>query len=121
LENGENISNKKYEEYVRKIIKLMFILSLKIIPNFYNQQNINTEHLINFYKNLLKLGIIKKIDTPIYSSIFKETKKEKGFKIDIVFELEKNKIIKFIKKYSKIVLLMKRTKMLMKKSLALWK
>ena len=103
LENGENISNKKYEEYVRKLMKLMFILSLKIIPNFYNQQNINTEHLINFYKNLLKLGIIKKIDTPIYSSIFKETKKEKGFKIDIVFELEKNKIIKFIKKYSKIV------------------
>ena len=103
LENGENISNKKYVEYVRKLMKLMFILSLKIIPNFYNQQNINTEHLINFYKNLLKLGIIKKIDTPIYSSIFKETKKEKGFKIDIVFELEKNKIIKFIKKYSKIV------------------
>ena len=103
LKNDENLSEKKYENYVRKIIKLMFILSLKIMPNFFNQQNIDIKHLINFYKTLLKLGIIKKIDTPIYSSIFEGTKKEKRFKIDIVFELEKNKIIKFIKKYCKIV------------------
>ena len=126
LKNDENLSEKKYENYVRKIIKLMFILSLKIMPNFFNQQNIDIKHLINFYKTLLKLGIIKKIDTPIYSSIFEGTKKEKRFKIDIVFELEKNKIIKFIKKYgklffSKIILLMKMTKMLKKKSHVLWK
>ena len=103
LEEGENLSGKAYEEYARKVIKLMFIISLKIIPNFFNPQNIVTEYIINFYKTLLESGIIKQIDTPICSSIFEETKKEKNLEIDIVFELKKNEIIKFVKKYSKII------------------
>ena len=67
LEEGENLSGKAYEEYARKVLKLMFILSLKNVPDFKNPQNIVTEHIIDFYKNLLESGKIEKIDTPIGS------------------------------------------------------
>ena len=105
LEEGENLSGKAYEEYARKVLKLMFILSLKNVPDFKNPQNIVTEHIIDFYKNLLESGKIEKIDTPIGSLIFEESKKEKHFEIDIVLELKKNEIIKFVKKYGKIIFL----------------
>ena len=103
LEEGENSSGKAYEEYARKVLKLMFILSLKNVPDFKNPQNIVTEHIIDFYKNLLESGKIEKIDTPIGSLIFEESKKEKHFEIDIVLELKKKEIIKFVKKYGKII------------------
>ena len=103
LEEGENLSGKAYEEYARKVLKLMFILSLKNVPDFKNPQNIVTEHIIDFYKNLLESGKIEKIDTPIGSLIFEESKKEKHFEIDIVLELKKKEIIKFVKKYGKII------------------
>lgn len=105
LEEGENLSGKAYEEYARKVLKLMFILSLKNVPDFKNPQNIVTEHIIDFYKNLLESGKIEKIDTPIGSLIFEESKKEKHFEIDIVLELKKKEIIKFVKKYGKIIFL----------------
>ena len=103
LEDEENLSDHEYKEYARKTIKLMYILSLKTVPTFQNPKNIYTEYIINFYKGSLKSGIIKKIDTPIYSSIFEETQKEKHFEIDIVYELTKKEIIKFVKKYDKII------------------
>jgi len=103
LEEEENLSGHAYEEYARKTIKLMYVLSLKTVPTFQNPKNISTEHIINFYKDSLKSGIIEKIDTPIYSSIFEETQKEKHFEIDIVYELTKKEIIKFVKKYDKII------------------
>jgi hypothetical protein len=78
----------------------MFILSIKIVPIFDNPQKIATEPIIAFYKKQLELGVINKIDTPIGSSIFEQTKKDKHFEIDIVFELKKNEIIKFIEKYN---------------------
>ena len=101
LEEGENLSGKSYEDYARKIVKLMFILSLKIVPDFKNPQSISTNNLINFYKSLLELGKIKSIDTPIGSSIFEEIKKH--LEIDIAFELKKKDIMKFVHKYDKII------------------
>ena len=100
LEEGEILSGDSYEEYARKTIKLMFILSIKIVPIFDNPQKIATEPIIAFYKKQLELSVINKIDTPIGSSIFEQTKKDKHFEIDIVFELKKNEIIKFIEKYN---------------------
>ena len=103
MEDEENLSDHEYKEYARKTIKLMYILSLKTVPTFQNPKNIYTEYIINFYKGSLKSGIIKKIDTPICFSIFEETQKEKQFEIDIVYELTKKEIIKFVKKYDKII------------------
>ena len=100
LEEGEILSGNSYEEYARKTIKLMFILSIKKVPIFYNPQKIVTDSIIDFYKSQIKLGVINKIDTPIDSSIFEQTKKDKHFEIDIVVELKKNEIIKFIEKFS---------------------
>jgi hypothetical protein len=74
LEEGEILSGDSYEEYARKTIKLMFILSIKIVPIFDNPQKIATEPIIAFYKKQLELGVINKIDTPIGSSIFEQTK-----------------------------------------------
>jgi hypothetical protein len=99
LEEEDSLSGNAYEEYAKKIIKLMLILSIKKMPIFYNPQKIETNSLIFFYLKQLNLGKIKIIDTPIKYSLFDKTKKNKHFEIDIVFELKKNEIINFIDKF----------------------
>ena len=99
LEEEDSLSGNVYEEYAKKIIKLMFILSIKKMPIFYNPQKIETDYLINFYLKQCKLGKIKIIDTPIKYSLLDITKKNKHFEIDIVFELKKSEILNFIDKF----------------------
>ena len=89
LEEEDSLSGNAYKEYAKKIIKLMFILSIKKMPIFYNPQKIETDFLITFYLKQLTLGKIKIIDTPIKYSLFDKTKKNKHFEIDIVFELQR--------------------------------
>ena len=99
LEEEDNLSGNAYEEYAKKIIKLMFILSIKKMPIFNNPQKIEVDFLIYFYLKQFKLGTIKMIDTPIKKLLFDKTKKNKHFEIDIVFELNKIEIINFIDKF----------------------
>jgi len=99
LKEKESLSGNAYEEYARKILKLMFILSIKKMPIFFNPQNIDTDYLIQFYLKQYKLSKVKLIDTPIKKLLFDKIKKNKQMEINIVFELKKNKIAIFIDKF----------------------
>ena len=48
LEEGDSLSCNTYEEYARKILKLMLILSIKKMTILYNPQNIEIDCLIQF-------------------------------------------------------------------------
>jgi len=99
LEEEDSLSGNAYEEYARKTIKLMLMLSIKKMPIFYNPQKIETDYLIQFCLKQYKLGKVKLIDTPIKELLFDKTKKNKHMEIDIVFELKKNEITNFIDKF----------------------
>jgi len=99
LEEEDSLSGNAYEEYARKTIKLMLILSIKKMPIFYNPQKIEIDYLIQFYLKQYILNKVKLIDTPIKELLFDKTKKNKNMEIDIVFELKKNEITNFIDKF----------------------
>ena len=98
LEDEENLSGKTYEEYVRKTIKLMFLLAVKKLYSFKNPKNIGVFDIQHFYMNLVQSGFLQEIDIPLISLNFKENK---CFEADIVFELTNKELKYFVNKFTK--------------------
>ena len=74
LEDEENLSGKTYEEYIRKTIKLMFLLAIKKIYSFKNPKNIDIFDIQHFYMNLKQSGFLREIDIPLVALNYKENK-----------------------------------------------
>ena len=98
LEDEENLSGKTYEEYVRKTIKLMFLLAVKKLYSFKNPKNIDIFDIQHFYMNLVQSGFLQEIDIPLINLNFKENK---CFEADIVFELTNKELKYFVNKFTK--------------------
>jgi hypothetical protein len=98
------MDGKTYEEYYRKILKIMFLITIKKEIFFENPQKISFSDIINFYsKNAFRYKL--KINGPI-KNILNDNIQE-GNELDIVYSLKYKELINISEKFQKYFLLNK--------------
>jgi hypothetical protein len=104
LEELEEMDGKAYEDYCRKILKIMFLITIKKEIFFENPQKISFSNIINFYsKNAFRYKL--KINGPI-KNILNDNIQE-GNELDIVYSLKYKELINISEKFQKYFLLNK--------------
>ena len=104
LEELEEMDGKAYEDYCRKILKIMFLITIKKEIFFENPQKISFSDIINFYsKNAFRYKL--KINGPI-KNILNDNIQE-GNELDIVYSLKYKELINISEKFQKYFLLNK--------------
>jgi len=85
LEENDEMIGKAYEEYVRKILKIMFLLVIKQEISFDNPDKISYSKIIDFYlENFFKESL--DIETPIKNSLYDDI--HEGNELDIVYHMK---------------------------------
>ena len=102
LEELEEMDGKAYEDYCRKMLKIMFLLTNKREIIFENPQKIKYSNIIDFYfQNYFRHKL--NIDEPIGKSLNKNI--QEGNELDIVFSLKYKELIDLSQKFEKYFLL----------------
>ena len=102
LEDNEEMSGKAYEDYVRKILKIMLILVTKKEIFFENPDKINYSRIIDFYlNNYFKHSF--DINTPIKNILYNNI--QEGNELDIVFNMKYDDLVMMSNKFNKYFLL----------------
>ena len=102
LEDNEEMSGKTYEDYVRKILKIMIILVTKNEIFFENPSKINYSKIIDFYlNNYFKYSL--DINTPIKNILYNNI--QDGNELDIVFDMKYQDLDLMSTKFNKYFLM----------------
>lgn len=104
LEENDEMSGKAYEEYARKILKIMFLLVIKQEISFDNPDKISYSKIIDFYlENFFQESL--DIKTPIKNSLYDDI--HEGNELDIVYHMKYKELYQIAKKFNKYFLLNK--------------
>ena len=102
LDDKDEMSGKAYEEYSRKILKIMFMLVTKKEIFFENPTKIVYSTLIDFYlNNYFKYSF--EIDKPIKNILYDNMQDEK--ELDIVYEMKYEELINVSNKFKSYFLI----------------
>ena len=96
------MSGKVYEDYARKIFKIMIIITTKKEIFFENPTKLIFSKIIDFYlKNYY--GYMFDIDTPIKNTIYDNI--QDSNELDIVFDFQYKEFLQLQNKFKKYVLI----------------
>ena len=102
LEDNEEMSGKAYEDYARKILKIMFIIITKKEIFFENPSKIIFSKLIDFYlKKYFRCSF--DIDTPIRNIIYNNI--QDGNELDIVYDCQYKDLLPLSNRFKKYILI----------------
>ena len=102
LENNAEMTDKAYEDYARKILKIMFIIITKKEIFFENPNKIIFSKLIDFYlKNYLRYSF--DINTPTRNIV--DNNKQDGNGLDIVYDCKYKDLLQLSNKFKKYFLI----------------
>ena len=102
LEENDEMSGKSYEDYARKIFKIMCIIATNKEVFFENPNKIIYEKIIDFYlQNFFRYSF--NIKTPIKKVLYNNI--QEGNEIDIVYHLKYGELIKIANKFQNYFLI----------------
>ena len=102
LEDNDEMSGKAYEDYARKILKIMFIITTKKDIFFENPSKITFSKLIDFYlQKYFRCSF--DIDTPIKNIIYNNI--QDGNELDIVYDCQYKDLLQLSNKFKKYFLI----------------
>lgn len=102
LDENDEMSGKAYEDYARKIFKIMCIIGTKKDVFFENPDKIMYERIIDFYlQNFFRYSF--DINTPIKEVLYNNI--QGGNELDIVYHLEYRELINIANKFQNYFLI----------------